>query len=228
MLGDARAEICAEGCRDWSMEDCLAIRASTLSCSSGTSSTYAGWGLDGDPSIWTSGSFGSSGGRLSCCAGAFGFDSFGSFPSFKAFTILTAFHFAYLIFDCVSASAGPHMLTSSRKVAAAWNVSAVCLPRSEYIQMANSQVILRDLICLHGSIRSLKCLQSKLLHICLASCIIDYRIIRGIVCFDLDLLNICHGIIKLHNVPVPACPSRSSYIVVFRRRHCANPSRESD
>ena len=91
-----------------------------------------------------------------------------------------------------------------------------------------SQILLRDLVCLHGSVRSLKCLQSKLLHICLASCIIDYRIIRGIVCFDLDLLNICQGIIKLDNVPVPAYPSRSSYIVVSRRRHCASPSRVSD
>ena len=109
------------------MEDCLARRASTLSCSSGTSSTYAGCGFVGDPSIWTSGTFGSSAGKFSSGAGAFGFDSFGSFPSFNALTIRTAFHFAYLIFDCVSASGGAQMLTSSRKVAAAWKVSAVCL-----------------------------------------------------------------------------------------------------
>jgi hypothetical protein len=49
-------------------------------------------------------------------AGAvFGFDSLGSFPSFKASTIRIAFHFAYLIFDCVSASGGVHILTSSRR-----------------------------------------------------------------------------------------------------------------
>ena len=75
----------------------------------------------------TSGSLGSSAGKASSAGSIFGFDSFGSFPSFNALIILIAFHFAYLIFAVVSASGDPHMLTSSRKVAAAWKVSAVCL-----------------------------------------------------------------------------------------------------
>jgi hypothetical protein len=210
------------------MEDCLARRASTRSCSSGTSSTEAGCGIVGDPSIWTSGSFGSRFGRFSSGAGALGFDSFGSFPSFSAFTIRTAFHFAYLIFDCVSASGGPQMFTSSRKVAAAWNVSAVCLQDVRPFPRHNWGAKLCDLICLHCSICPLKCLQSKLLYICLASCVVHYGIIRSIVCFDLELLSVCDARVTVACLPVLACPSRSSCTARSRCRHCADPSTESD
>ena len=81
---------------------------------------------DDPPSIWTSGSFGSSSG---CCSTSwgFGFDSLGSLPSFSALAILAAFHFAYLIFCCVSWSGLPQMLTRWKKVAAASKVVAVCL-----------------------------------------------------------------------------------------------------
>lgn len=64
------------------------------------------------------------------CSGL-GFDSFGSVPSLIAFKILTAFHFAYLIFCRVSGSAGPQMFIRLRKVAAASNVLAVFLRPSQ-------------------------------------------------------------------------------------------------
>lgn len=132
--GEPRAETSADGCKDWSRKDFRASSASSRSCSSGTSTTDGCRGFIGWPRFWTSRSFGSRAGNSSSgAASCLGFDSFGSLPSFNAFAILTAFHFAYLILACVSPSAGPQILISSRNVAAAWKVSAVCLPVSQHL-----------------------------------------------------------------------------------------------
>lgn len=56
-----------------------------------------------------------------------GLEVFGSSPAFIAFIIRTAWYLAYLILEAVSASGWPHAWPRSRKVAAAWKVSAVCL-----------------------------------------------------------------------------------------------------
>lgn len=56
-----------------------------------------------------------------------GFDRFGSSPAFRAFAIRKAWNLAYLILDASSGLTGLQIWFSSRKVAEAWKVSAVCL-----------------------------------------------------------------------------------------------------
>jgi hypothetical protein len=75
----------------------------------------------------TSGSSGSRGGISGASTSRFGFESFGSLPSLIAFSILAALYFEKMILRCVSSSGRPHMLEREKKVAAASNVSAVCL-----------------------------------------------------------------------------------------------------
>lgn len=101
------------------------VKVGTLggSPTSGASSTDAG---GGPVSSCTSGSVGSSAGAASG-SGAFGFDSFGSLPSRTALKIRAAFHLANFIFCRTSGSGSPHSRVRSKKVAAASNVSAVCL-----------------------------------------------------------------------------------------------------
>lgn len=102
--------------------------ASRSVSASGTSSSVTGFGPAlgvTPPKLWTAGSSGFNSG----CGGSsrFGFDSLGSLPSLIALTIRAAFHFAYLIFCCVSWSTGPQMLATWKNVAAASKVVAVCL-----------------------------------------------------------------------------------------------------
>lgn len=93
-----------------------------------TSTTEGCLALVGASSAWASGLFRSTSANCSLDSGSLlGFVSFGSFPSLIALAIRTAFHLANLILAWISASGVPHILTSSRKVAEAWNVSAVCL-----------------------------------------------------------------------------------------------------
>lgn len=85
-------------------------------CSRGTGAT------SGRPGLTVSSASSSSSWRT-------GFDSFGSLPSLMARRMRAAFHLAYLIFFCVSSSGVSQMLISWKNVAAASNVSAVCLDR---------------------------------------------------------------------------------------------------
>lgn len=103
------------------------------------------------------------------------------------------------------------MLTSSRKVAAAWKVSAVCLANVSTYPTSTIQEfdLLRDLVCLYSSVGSLKCLQSKILNICLSSRIVDNRIVGSIFGFDLGNANIsrCELRDSLYTIPSRVCPS---------------------
>ena len=56
-----------------------------------------------------------------------GLVAFGSSPALMALMILTAWYLANRIFAATSWSGGPQIWHSSRKVAAAWHASAVCL-----------------------------------------------------------------------------------------------------
>lgn len=125
--GDGPGDRSVKGCDDSSFAARCTDTCSSP-CSSGTSSTD-GCMLSGTPpKACTSGSLGSRGCKSTSGSGSgLGFDSLGSFPSLIAFTIRTAFHFAYLIFACASCEGSPHMLSNSKNVAAARNVSAVCL-----------------------------------------------------------------------------------------------------
>jgi hypothetical protein len=127
--GGRGAEDVRDGWRDSSRVDFRAKSRPRRSDSSGISSMEACLGLEAcsatdSSKAWTLGSSTSS----SSCFGA-GFVSFGSSPALNALTIRTAWNLANLILPAISGSRGPQMETSSRKVAAAWNVSAVCLAK---------------------------------------------------------------------------------------------------
>lgn len=108
-----------------------------------------------------------------------------------ALAIRAAFHFAYLIFCCVSSSGAPQMLTRWKNVAAASNVVAVCLEVCLLVRpgltrrRGRAWSLLGDFICLHYSLCSVKCLLRKLLNVCLTGYIIDDRILVRIFGFSL-------------------------------------------
>ena len=120
-----------DGWMDSSSSDLRASSLCMVSDSSGTSTTDGCLGFVDPPlSIWTSASFGSRAGKRSSLAwlgsGA-GFEWLGSWPAFNAFAMRRAWYLAYLILAAISGSISPQFWSSSRKVAAAWYVSAVCL-----------------------------------------------------------------------------------------------------
>lgn len=140
---------------------------------SGASSTEARGAPDRS---WTSGSEGSRA-TSGSGSGALGFVSLGSFPSRMALRIRAAFHLANLIFLTTSGSGSPHSRVRSKNVAAASNVSAVCLRLlvSPYNPVKDD--IPRHLVGAHRALSSLKRLLSELLNISLSRSVIDDRII---------------------------------------------------
>lgn len=178
----------------------------------GTEGTCGSWGSDGAASSDTSSTegcreraascdadcitactSGSLSAGLSSSSGSFtaGFVALGSSPALSAFAILSAWYLANLILAATSGSGGFQICRSSRKVAAAWNVSAVCL------WLTQSAVVLVDLrgkisgnrprhfVCPHGCLRTTKDLQSKLLHVGACGHCISHRVIIGV--FTLEL-----------------------------------------
>lgn len=105
------------GCKDSSIMDVPAIFACKYEDSSGVSSTVGG----GGKVVSVSSKLGSPGSSTS------GAGRFGSSPALSAFAILLAWYFANTIFFEFSAFIGPNIFWSSKNVAAARNVSAVCL-----------------------------------------------------------------------------------------------------
>ena len=91
---------------------------------SGADSTYDWWG--GPFMRWTSRSLGSRAeGEAAGGASCIGLEKLGSSPALRAFAMRRAWYFANFDFAVISCSRAPQILSMSRKVAAARNVSAV-------------------------------------------------------------------------------------------------------
>lgn len=139
----------------------------------------------------------SSAGASSSCLG---FDSLGSRPSFIARRMRAAFHFANLIFFCVSSSGGPQTDVSWKKAAAASNVSAVCLGDHDVRHCLGGRgclVLMRDgrdgreggvprhLVGAQHLLAAVKRLLGKLLDVGLPRRIVDYGVVVRVLRFHL-------------------------------------------
>lgn len=151
----------------------------------------------------TSGSLGSRGGVG--CASCIGFDRFGSSPALSALAMRRAWNLAYFDFAAISGCRGfCHMLSRSRKVAAAWYVSTVCLSLHQHL--TQGLIVERNarfgLIRSHRLLSSFECVQGKLLDVCLGSHIIMDGIISRVLRlpplqFVHEGRSVCHALIAL-------------------------------
>lgn len=115
-------------------------------------------------------------------------DKFGSSPALIAFAIRKAWYFAYFILEATAGSRGPQIWQSSKKVADARKVSAVCLSCYQPLIVEHPEAVYaipRSLIEFHRVFCSLESLGSKLINVCLAGEVINDGLVVAMVSFAL-------------------------------------------